>query len=278
MEVVSEWKSFGGVQRIYQHESETCACPMRFAVYLPPQAASKPVPTLTWLSGLTCSEENFIAKAGAQRLAAKLGLMIVAPDTSPRGDAVPDDPEAWDFGKGAGFYVDATEEPWSEHYRMYSYVTDELQSVMLASLPMEPLQQGIFGHSMGGHGALVLHLRNPERYRSISAFAPIVTPMRVPWGEKAFSRYLGSERAAWRRYDATELVSQSPSSAAMLIDQGGADDFLPEQLQPEQFQAAAEAAGQEITLRMQPGYDHSYYFIATFMEDHLRHHADALAA
>ncbi len=249
---------------------------MDFAVFTPPQAADKPVPVLTYLSGLTCSWENATVKAGAQRDAAREGLLFVAPDTSPRGFDFPGEHESYDFGSGAGFYVDATEEPWSRNYRMYSYVTEELPALIAANFPADSARQGIFGHSMGGHGALVVALRNPQRYRSVSAFAPIVAPSQCPWGEKAFGGYLGSDRAAWADYDATELIGNSGWHSEILIDQGSADDFLESQLKPELFQKACEAAGAKLTLRIQEGYDHSYYFIATFMEDHVAHHARLL--
>jgi S-formylglutathione hydrolase len=250
---------------------------MRFSVYQPPQAASRPVPVLYYLAGLTCTEETFAIKAGAQRLAADLGLMLVAPDTSPR-ERLPGDDASWDFGLAAGFYVDATQAPWSAHYRMYSYVTRELPSVIAAHFPGRSDAQGIFGHSMGGHGALVCALRNPGFYRSVSAFAPIASPTACAWGRKAFAGYLGEDPATWAAYDATALVAGQRHPAAILIDQGAADKFLAEQqLLPERFEAAARASGQRLTLRMQPGYDHGYYFIQSFMGDHLAHHARILS-
>ncbi len=278
LETVSETRCFGGVQGVYRHDSTETGTPMRFAVYRPPQAERGPVPVLWWLSGLTCTEENVTVKAGAQRTAAEHGLMLVAPDTSPRGLDLPGEHDAYDFGSGAGFYVDATEAPWSAHYRMYSYVRDELPALVAAHFPMDPARQGIFGHSMGGHGALVLALRNPDRYRSVSAFAPIVAPTRVPWGEKAFTGYLGHDRAAWTAYDATALVADTAWRGPILVDQGDADTFLGTQLTPDVFLDAAQAAGVHVTLRMQPGYDHSYFFIATFIGDHIAHHAAALRA
>lgn len=278
LETVSETRCFGGVQGVYRHDSTETGTPMRFAVYRPPQAERGPVPVLWWLSGLTCTEENVTVKAGAQRTAAEHGLMLVAPDTSPRGLDLPGEHDAYDFGSGAGFYVDATEAPWSAHYRMYSYVRDELPALVAAHFPMDPARQGIFGHSMGGHGALVLALRNPDRYRSVSAFAPIVAPTRVPWGEKAFTGYLGHDRAAWTAYDATALVVDTAWRGPILVDQGDADTFLGTQLTPDVFRDAAHAAGVHVTLRMQPGYDHSYFFIATFIGDHIAHHAAALRA
>ncbi|MQX36264.1 S-formylglutathione hydrolase [Roseospira navarrensis] len=277
METVSETRCFDGVQGVYRHESTATGTPMRFAVYLPPQARRGPVPVLWWLSGLTCTEENFITKAGAQRYAAEHGLALVAPDTSPRGLDLPGEHDAYDFGSGAGFYVDATQAPWASHYRMDSYVTEELPALVAARFPVDPARQGIFGHSMGGHGALVMALRDPDRFRSVSAFAPIVSPTRVPWGEKAFAGYLGDDRAAWTAYDAAELAADSAWRAPILIDQGDADPFLGTQLTPEAFVSAAQAGGIPVTLRMQPGYDHSYYFIASFMADHMAHHARLLA-
>ena len=278
LETLSENLSFGGTQGVYSHDSEICGCTMRFSLFRPPQAAKGPVPVVWWLSGLTCTEENFTVKAGAQRVAAELGLMVVAPDTSPRGIGNPGEDDAYDFGSGAGFYVDATIEPWSRNYRMYSYVTEELPAVVAANFPADMAAQGIFGHSMGGHGALTIHLKNPDTYRSVSAFSPICAPMRCPWGEKALAGYLGADREAWQNYDASELVRTRPSKAKILIDQGAADQFLEEQLKPDLLVEACEAAGQHFELRMQPGYDHSYFFIASFIEDHLRHHAGALQA
>ncbi len=252
---------------------------MRFAVFTPPADVhgAGPYPVLYWLSGLTCTEENFTAKAGAQRIAAELGLVVVAPDTSPRGEGVPGDPDgAYDFGLGAGFYLNATESPWSKHYKMYSYITRELPTLIEKELPADAVRAGIFGHSMGGHGALTIHLKHPDKFKTCSAFSPIVAPSEVPWGKKAFSNYLGSDESAWAAYDASALVSKNPSGADILIDQGMADQFLEEQLKPERFAAACQASGQSLTLRMQDGYDHSYYFIATFIEDHLRWHYERL--
>lgn len=268
---------FGGTVSYYSHPSEVCQCEMRFAVFVPPQARSGPVPVLFYLSGLTCTEDNFTSKAGAQRYAAEHGLMLVAPDTSPRGEGVPDEPEAWDFGMGAGFYVDATEAPWSTHYSMYSYVVTELPELIGQEFAVRSDRMGIFGHSMGGHGALVCGLRNPDRFKSISAFAPIAAPSQCAWGKKAFSGYLGADPTRWQAYDATELVKRQAHPGTILIDQGTADPFLAQrQLLPEVFEAACTAAGQPLALRLQPGYDHSYFFIASFMADHLRHHADLL--
>ena len=279
MKSFSSVKSFGGEQAVYAHESEACGCEMRFAVFTPPEDkhGKGPFPALFWLSGLTCTEENFITKAGAQRVAAELGLVIIAPDTSPRGEGVPDDPEgAYDLGLGAGFYLDATQAPWAKHYRMYSYIARELPALIEKEFPVDPARAGIFGHSMGGHGALTLHLKHPDFFKSCSAFSPIVAPSQVPWGRKAFSNYLGDDETAWADYDATALVEQGPSDAHILIEQGGADQFLEEQLRPDIFERAAQKAGQQLTLRIREGYDHSYYFIASFIEDHLRWHADRL--
>ncbi|WMY08862.1 S-formylglutathione hydrolase [Paraburkholderia phenoliruptrix] len=280
LELLSSHACHGGVQRFYRHESQTIGLPMRFSVYLPPRAleANAKVPALFYLAGLTCTEETFAIKAGAQRFAAQHGVALVAPDTSPRGAGVPGESAAWDFGVGAGFYVDATQEPWARHYRMYSYVRDELRETVLAELPVDAARLGIFGHSMGGHGALMLALRNPDIYRSVSAFAPIAAPSRCPWGEKAFSGYLGENREAWKAYDASELVARASRrfEEGILVDQGLADAFLAEQLYPDVFEAACKAAGQPLTLRRHAGYDHGYYFISTFIEDHIAHHAKVL--
>ena len=276
MERIEHRACSGGWQDVYRHESKVLGCTMNFAVYLPPQAATQKLPVLYWLSGLTCTEQNFITKAGAQRYAAEHGVIIVAPDTSPRGDDVAD-AEGYDLGKGAGFYVNATQAPWSSHYRMYDYIVEELPALVEANFPVTEAR-AISGHSMGGHGALVIALRNPGRYRSVSAFSPIVAPTQVPWGEKAFSHYLGDDREAWKQYDATELVKSAPEKLPTLIDQGSADEFLEGQLKPQLFQAAAQAADHPLVLRLQPGYDHSYYFIASFMGEHVAHHAAALKA
>ena len=275
MEIVSETRCFGGIQRTLRHASDATGTDMNVSVFLPP--GTQPAPVLYFLSGLTCTEENVTVKAGAQRYAAEAGLALVAPDTSPRGLDLPEEHDAWDFGSGAGFYVDATEAPWRDHYRMYSYVTEELPALLRASQPVDPDRAAITGHSMGGHGALVIGLRHPERYASISAFAPIVSPTRCPWGEKALSRYLGDERAAWEAYDASLLVSRQPHPEEILIDQGSADGFLEDQLKPSLFQAACDRSGQALRLRMQEGYDHSYFFIASFIGDHIAHAARALA-
>lgn len=271
----SEWRCFGGRQLVVEHDSAACGVPMTFALFLPPGVARPPL--VTYLSGLTCTWENAATKAGLQRVAAELGLAVLFPDTSPRGDAVPDAEGRWDLGKGAGFYVDATREPWARHYRMYSYVTDELPRLLGAHFELDLERQGITGHSMGGHGALVLGLREPARYRSISAFAPIVAPAQVPWGRDAFATYLADEKQ-WADYDATRLVaSHARPDVEILIDQGAADNFLDAQLRPTLFEQACAEAGQPVRVRLQDGYDHSYYFVATFAEDHLRHHAAALA-
>jgi S-formylglutathione hydrolase len=276
MKTISEHKCFGGVQGYYSHASKEVGLEMKFSVYQPPQAKSDKVPVLYYLAGLTCTEETFAIKAGAQRVAAELGLMLVAPDTSPRGANMPGEADSWDFGVGAGFYVDATREPWSRHYRMYSYVTLELPALIARTFPADADRQGIFGHSMGGHGALVCALRNPGQYRSLSAFAPIAAPMRCPWGNKAFRGYLGDDHVAWREYDASELMKRARFAGPILVDQGLADKFLSDQLHPEVLEAACRTAGQPLTLRRQEGYDHGYFFISTFMEDHLRHHAAQL--
>jgi len=277
LELVSANKSFGGWQKRYKHHSKTLRCDMVFGIYLPPQAdQGKPLPVLYWLSGLTCNDENFSQKAGAQRLAAELGMVLVMPDTSPRGEGVPDDADgAYDFGLGAGFYVNATEQPWAEHYRMYDYVVDELPALIEEHFPVSD-QRSISGHSMGGHGALVCALRNPGRYRSVSAFAPITHPLDCPWGHKALGSYLGNDRESWKQWDACELIANAQERLPLLVDQGEADNFLIEQLKPEALEAAAHAAGHPLTLRRQPGYDHSYFFIASFIDDHLRHHGKAL--
>lgn len=271
--LLSEHRCWGGTQRFYSHESRECRTEMRFSVYLPPQAAQRAVPVLYYLAGLTCTEETFMIKAGAQRVAAELGLMLVAPDTSPRKARIPGDDASWDFGSGAGFYVDATQQPWSQNYRMYSYVTRELPELVQALGVARADRQSIFGHSMGGHGALVCALRNPEQYRSVSAFAPICAPMQCPWGVKAFAGYLGPDQAAWARHDASALVAAHRYDRTVLIDQGTADKFLAEQLKPELFEAACSKSGTPLRLRRQEGYDHGYYFISTFMADHLQHHA-----
>lgn len=267
---------FGGWQDVYRHRSEVLGCDMTVGVYLPPQVEQGPCPVLYWLSGLTCTEQNFITKAGAQRYAAEHGIILVAPDTSPRGEDVAD-AEGYDLGKGAGFYVNATQVPWASHYRMYDYIVDELPAWVEAD-PMASDRRAISGHSMGGHGALTIALKNPGRYRSVSAFSPIVAPTQVPWGQKAFAAYLGDDREAWKAWDTVELIRQAREPLPLLVDQGDADEFLQGQLKPELLQAAAAEAGHPLTLRLQPGYDHSYYFIASFIGDHIAHHAAALKA
>jgi len=282
LDLISEARCFGGRQITWRHTSEETGTPMRFAVFLPPQAEHQAVPVVWWLSGLTCTEDNFAQKAGAQRVAAELGLMLVMPDTSPRGpalngDAVPDDPDkAFDFGLGAGFYLDATEAPWSAHYRMYSYITGELPRIIAAHTPADLTRQSIAGHSMGGHGALTIGLKHPGRFRAISAFAPIAAPSQGPWGRKAFSRYLGPDEAAWRAYDATALVEDGARAPELLIDQGAADPWLAKELLTEKLETACAGAGQPLTVRRRDGYDHGFFFIASFIEDHLRWHAERL--
>jgi S-formylglutathione hydrolase len=269
---------FGGSVQFYSHPSIACNSDMKFSVYIPPQAKSAPVPVLYFLSGLTCTEENFMIKAGAQQFAAQYGLMLVAPDTSPRHTGTEGEDTDWDLGTGAGFYVDAIEMPWRSHYQMYRYVTQELPQVVADNFAVRSDRQGIFGHSMGGHGALICALRNPAQYRSVSAFAPIVAPMQCPWGQKALGHYLGNDQEAWKNYDACELIQNHPFPQPILIDQGTADSFLENQLMPDRFESACKTVGQPLTLRMQTGYDHSYYFIASFIADHLRHHAEILCA
>ena len=275
IENLSSNKSFGGWHKQYSHVSSTLNCTMRFAIFLPPQASTgAKVPVLYWLSGLTCTDENFMQKASAQRLAAELGIAIVAPDTSPRGEDVADD-EGYDLGQGAGFYVNATQAPWNRHYQMYDYVVNELPELIESMFPVSD-QRSISGHSMGGHGALVIALRNAERYQSVSAFSPITNPMNCPWGQKAFTAYLGSDTSTWREYDASLLMRDAQQQVPALVDQGEADNFLVEQLKPEVLVAAASASDYPLELRSHEGYDHSYYFIASFIEDHLRVHAKHL--
>ncbi|WP_349655992.1 S-formylglutathione hydrolase [Xanthomonas sp. 10-10] len=274
MERIEHRACFGGWQDVYRHQSQSLGCSMQVGMYLPPQAADGPLPVLYWLSGLTCTEQNFISKAGAQRYAAEHGVIVVAPDTSPRGDDVAD-AEGYDIGKGAGFYVDATQQPWAAHYRMYDYVVNELPALIEAHFATTGAR-AISGHSMGGHGALTIALKNPGRYRSVSAFSPIVAPSQVPWGEKAFGHYLGDDRDSWKAYDATALIAQAQERLPLLIDQGDADEFLENQLKTRLFEDAAKAAAYPVTVRMQPGYDHSYYFISSFIGEHIAHHAAAL--
>ncbi|MCC5902443.1 MAG: S-formylglutathione hydrolase [Halomonas sp.] len=275
LELVSANRSCGGWHKRYRHYSRALDCDMVFAVYLPPQAENERVPLLWWLSGLTCNDENFMQKAGAHRIAAELGVAIVCPDTSPRGTDLPGEHESYDLGSGAGFYVNATQAPWKSNYRMYDYVVEELPSVVRQHFPVNG-RESISGHSMGGHGALILALRHPGRFRSVSAFAPIVNPMNCPWGKNAFTSYLGDDPSRWRQYDACELVANGASRQRLFIDQGDADQFLEEQLMPERLEAVCEEHDHPLTLRRQPGYDHSYFFIASFIEDHLRYHAEHL--
>ncbi|WP_176216870.1 S-formylglutathione hydrolase [Andreprevotia lacus] len=271
MELISSNCAFGGWHKRYRHQSVATGTSMTFAIYLPPQAASGKVPVLYWLSGLTCTDENFATKAGAQRVAAELGMALVLPDTSPRGDGIAD-AEGYDLGQGAGFYVNATQAPWAQHYRMYDYVVDELPALVETHFPVTT-QRAISGHSMGGHGALMVALRNPGRYSSASAFAPIVNPSQVPWGQNAFAHYLGDDRSNWLAYDSCQLLAAAETEIPMLIDQGEQDSFMPLQLQPDAFASLAQQRNWPLTLRRQPGYDHSYYFIASFIEDHLRFHS-----
>ena len=277
LETLSSHAAFGGTQAFYRHESVACGGPMKVSVLLPPQCKEGPRPALYYLAGLTCTEETFVTKAGAQRVAAELGLVLVTCDTSPRSTRFVGDDASWDFGQGAGFYLDATEAPWSAVYRMETYVTRELIEAVEATLSIDRTRRGIFGHSMGGHGALSLSLRHPGLYQSVSAFAPICSPSRVPWGEKAFSHYLGSDREAWKAHDTVELLRTRRFPSKVLIDQGLGDKFLSRELSPDLLEEACRASGQDLVLRRHEGYDHSYYFIATFIEDHLRHHARELA-
>ncbi len=277
LELISEHACFGGVQRFYSHPSEAIGLPMRFSVFLPPQTRGGTVPALFCLAGLTCTEETFMIKAGAQRSAAQQGLMLITPDTSPRGANLPGEADSWDFGVGAGFYLDATEAPWNKHYRMYSYVL-ELYELIVREFPVLPASIGITGHSMGGHGALVLALRNPNLFKTVSAFAPICAPSKCPWGVKAFTAYLGSEQESWQQYDASALMEQrhAPFPNGILIDQGLSDKFLPNQLFPHAFEAACQTAQQPLKLRRHADYDHGYYFISTFIEQHIRFHHQKL--
>ncbi|MDB4427102.1 S-formylglutathione hydrolase [Porticoccaceae bacterium] len=270
-------QSFGGQQLRYKHQSAVLNCEMTFSIYLPPQAQKGPVPVLYWLSGLTCNDENFVHKAGAQQHAAEQGIAIVCPDTSPRGDGVADDPDgAYDMGLGAGFYVNATQQPWAEHYQMYSYILDELPQLINKEFPVDGERISISGHSMGGHGALTIALKNPQRFKSVSAFAPICSPLNCPWGDKVLSNYLGDDRHTWKHYDAVELIKQAQQHLPVLVDQGTADNFLTEQLKTELLVSAGQVADFPIQIRMQPDYDHSYFFIATFIAEHIKFHARAL--
>jgi S-formylglutathione hydrolase len=276
MEKLAANRAFGGSNEVWQHKSQACGCAMRFGIYLPPQAKHQSVPAVYWLSGLTCTHENFSSKAGSQRVAAELGIALIIPDTSPRGLNLPGEDASYDFGSGAGFYLNATQAPWAGYYNMYDYIVTELPALINANFPVDGKRVAISGHSMGGHGALTIALKNPDKYRSVSAFAPIVAPTQCPWGVKAFTGYLGDNRADWQQYDATELVKKTQLRSEILIDQGAADEFLDAQLKPQLFEAACRAAGQKLRLRMQPGYDHGYYFVASFIEDHLRFHAEQL--
>lgn len=277
MEKIAENRCFGGQQLRYSHKSDVLGCAMTFSIYLPPQAQQGSVPVLYWLSGLTCTDENFVTKAGAQRYAAEHGIAVVAADTSPRGEDVPDDPGgAYDFGLGAGFYVNATQAPWDKHYRMYDYIVSELPALIAAEFPVDATRAAISGHSMGGHGALTIALKNPGRFKSISAFSPICSPMNCPWGEKALGGYLGDDRQDWQQYDSSYLLACAGEKLPLLVDQGDADDFLQEQLKTELLRKAGDAADYPMTVRMQPGYDHSYYFIASFIGEHIAFHAEHL--
>jgi S-formylglutathione hydrolase len=277
IKTISEQVAFGGIQGVYSHQSDETLCEMTYSVFVPPGADLKPAPIIYFLSGLTCTQDNVTTKGGFQRMASKLGLCIVCPDTSPRGAGYEDEDIAYDFGSGAGFYLDATEHPWTDMYRMYSYVTKELPTLISGSFPVQTGAAGIFGHSMGGHGALTIALKNPNQYASVSAFAPVVAPTQCPWGKKALGGYLGADQTTWQNYDAVELIKFGKrTKGTILIDQGSTDGFLDEQLKPHLFEAACKEAGQSLNLRMQPGYDHSYYLMSTFMEDHLLHHAALL--
>jgi len=276
MKTLSTAKSYGGVQGVYSHASDACACDMTFAVFVPPQAADGPCPVLWYLSGLTCTHANVMEKGEYRRLAAEFGLIVICPDTSPRGEDVPDERDNWQFGSGAGFYLDATQEPFARNYRMYSYVAQELPALIAREFPGDMTRQGIFGHSMGGHGALTIALKHPDRFRSASAFAPIVQPSTAGWSRSAFEKYLGTDEAAWRAWDACALVEDGARFPEFLIDQGAADGFLDDGLRPWLFEETCRNTGISLTLRMQDGYDHSYFFISTFMDDHLRWHAQRL--
>ncbi|WFU05561.1 S-formylglutathione hydrolase (plasmid) [Rhizobium sp. CB3171] len=277
MKTISKERSFGGTQGVYSHASQACGCEMTFAVYVPPQAAERPCPVLWYLSGLTCTHANVMDKGEYRRLAAHLGIIVVCPDTSPRGDAVPDEPENWQMGKGAGFYLDAAQKPWAEKYRMYTYITQELPALVAEEFHADMERQGIFGHSMGGHGAITIALKNPDRYRSCSAFAPISRPSVSGWSKPALKKYLGPDQQSWREYDACALIEDGRRFPEMLVDQGTADSFLEDGLRPNELKAACDTAGISLRLRMQEGYGHSYSFISTFMDDHLRWHAERLA-
>lgn len=277
METISTAKVFGGTQGVYRHKSETCQCDMTFAVFLPPQAKDGPVPVLWYLSGLTCTHQNVMDKGEYRRLAAELGIAVICPDTSPRGDDVPDEADNWQFGKGAGFYVDATQAPFAKNYQMYSYITQELPELIAEKFPLDMSRQAITGHSMGGHGAIIIALKNPGRFKSVSAFAPIVQPSTAGWSKPAFEKYLGSDEAAWRAYDTTSLIADGHKVPEILVDQGTADNFLDDGLRPWLLEEACKNTDIALTLNMREGYDHSYFFISTFMDDHLRWHAERLA-
>jgi len=275
--IIDQHKSFGGIQYRCKHFSQVCQCDMHFSLYVPPQAVEHTVPVLTWLSGLTCTDENFVTKAGVQQFAAQYGVAVLAPDTSPRGENIPDEPQAYDIGIGAGFYVDAVVSPWVEHFQMYSYVSQELPALLESSqFKLDHHRQGIFGHSMGGHGAITIGLKHPDLFQSISAFSPICAPMHCPWGVKAFTTYLGEEKSMWQQYDACHLIETLGSSRELLIDQGTKDEFLPDQLCPERLIESCNRARVPLNLRYQDGYDHSYFFIASFIKDHIKHHSRIL--
>ncbi|RBO97592.1 S-formylglutathione hydrolase [Pseudochrobactrum asaccharolyticum] len=276
METISKAKAFGGTQGVYRHKSDACQCDMTFALFLPPQAEQEPVPVLWYLSGLTCTHQNVMDKGEYRRLAAELGIAILCPDTSPRGDDVPDEPDNWQFGKGAGFYLDATEAPFAQNYKMYSYITEELTKLVAQEFPLDMSRQAITGHSMGGHGAITIALKNPERFKSVSAFAPIAQPSTAGWSKPAFEKYLGNDQSSWRAYDTTALIEDGHRIENLLVDQGTSDSFLDDGLRPWLLQEACNKAGIPLTLNMQEGYDHSYYFISTFMDEHLRWHAARL--
>ncbi|KAA3638039.1 MAG: S-formylglutathione hydrolase [Proteobacteria bacterium] len=278
MDTINKHRCFDGELGFYKHDSKVNNAPMTFAVYMPPQAKKKRVPVLFFLSGLTCTEENFMAKAGAQQYAAQHGIALVSMDTSPRDLGLPGEDDSYDFGSGAGFYVNATEQPWAKHYQMYDYVVDELPALIYEQFRVDKDRVGIFGHSMGGHGALVIALRNPAQYRSVSAFSPIVAPMHNDWGKKAFSGYLGDDESTWEKYDTCELIKTTNTNIPLFVDQGMRDNFLTEYLQPERLQAVCQEQNHPLTLRKHDGYDHSYYFISTFIEDHIKYHADLLLA
>lgn len=276
METISKAKAFGGTQGVYRHKSVACQCDMTFALFLPPQAEQRPVPVLWYLSGLTCTHQNVMDKGEYRRLAAELGIAILCPDTSPRGDDVPDEPDNWQFGKGAGFYLDATEAPFAKNYQMYSYITEELTKLVAQEFPLDMSRQAITGHSMGGHGAITIALKNPERFKSVSAFAPIAQPSTAGWSKPAFEKYLGNDQSTWRAYDTTALIEDGHRIENLLVDQGTSDSFLDDGLRPWLLQEACTKAGIPLTLNMQEGYDHSYYFISTFMDEHLRWHSARL--